>query len=446
MPRLNKTQQALVKSLVRKHASNAIVRRQVNRGIKKATPYINRGLNQLAVRAGEYFTGSGDYHVGNMGKVKHVGNSIMHGNVKRQHAGYLRPKIQSRKNDMETMIIHSEFIGNLVSSSTTNSFIAQNYGINAGNIGFASWLAGVSANYEEYSFDSLIVEYKPLVSSATSTTSGTLVSMGKVVLAVDYNSVNGGFTSSATAENSFASVSVNPSEPCFLAVECKNNMNPMNKYYVSNQQNLTAGQNNSDIRFQNMGVLSVIADQIPIASSTAITLGQIFLHYRVRLTKPVLVAGLSNLLTAHYKINSGSQAYPLGVSSPPTASSTNFLPLTFNASTNVNSFYFPLSVTQGSFLVCYTGYTSSTTFVGAAFTSPNNTVTFTQLFNVDNNSYYPFPLQAGAASASICILCVASVNAPGSVLGQIQVNVTTMGTNITAGDLIITPFNTTVIT
>ena len=365
----------------------------------------------------------------------------MHGpQIRRAHHGYQTPHMGNGGNDHKSLITHSEYIGDLVSNGTTNSFIAQNYAINAGNNGTFAWLSATAIQYQNYKFKKLVFEYRPLVSNSTASSNGALVSMGKVVLAIQYDSVLGAYTSSQQAENSEGSVSIKPSEPALIGIECNSALNPLGVYYVSGQNSLTVGANGSDIRMQNMGIFSAIANGIPTTSSTPIDLGELWVHYTVELLKPQLNAGLSNVLSSHYQITGLSNTYSLGTSQ--VAIGNNYLPLTFITPTTCNSFTLPLSVTEGSFLLTWVCNGTSALACDAPTCSITNGVLINAFFgSTTANAQVPSvgaPEPATRTSNTI----IFSVNAPGSALCQITF---ATGINPTGAscDLILTPYNTT---
>ncbi|QMW68827.1 capsid protein [Crucivirus-362] len=450
MPRLSSAHKQLVRSLVKQHASNAIVKRQVNRGIKAA----KRGLSKYVkdpnvlrrdlVRGSNFvraIEGSGDYKM-------HHGRGFSHGKMGHQSH---RPHMRKLENG-EMCISHSEYIGELVSGvgvSNIAPFTSQAYNINPANSGTFPWLSATAVNFQEYKFRKLIFEYRPLVSdSATTTTSGALTSMGSVIMATQYDSVLGLYVNKNTMENSDFSISCKPSEHARIAVECDPRFNPLGILYTNgalNNVNLpptgsNANPANTDVRFQNLGIFQIASNLIPTNGATQIDLGEIWVHYEVELLKPQLNAGLTNLNSSHYNINSGvASATLIGA---PTATSTNYMALTFPTT---NSFAFPLAVTEGTYLCVYY------LVVGTAVTATNNSPTVSQgtlvsLFNNtggsdDGANIMYAPTGAATATSSAFLAFIVNVNAPGSALCTVTMPTNWVLTGTPQAELVVTPWN-----
>jgi len=412
-------------------------------GEKAINMLYNKGRDKLFER----IAGMGSYQVTEHPKKYHATAHMSGSAIKRPHHGVHKPYTSNK--DHESCVTHSEYLGDLISNGTTNSFIAQNYAINPANIGTFPWLSSTAINYQNYRFKKLVFEYRPLVSNSTSSASGSLVSMGKVILAVQYDSVLGAYTNSQTAENSEGAVSIKPSEGCLIGVECKNGLNPLGVYYTSAQGSLTVGANSSDIRMQNVGILCAIANGIPTTGGVPIDLGEIWVHYTVELLKPQLNAGLSNVESSHYygSTASGSPTNnnPFGPNVTaliqPLSVPGNLLPLTFT----VNSFTLPLQVTTGSYLCVYS--IQGTANIPNFSTGP--TVVNGSILRVWNNGILNAtdalasqqgPQNGIATVTNAMISFVVQVNAPGASLCAVTFPMPVVPTS-GQWDLIVTPYN-----
>lgn len=388
--------------------------------------------------------GSGDYDL------KHTGVHGVDGGVMAEvrghhsHEFYHRPSARRTQLEKGEMCIsHSEYIGELVSSGTTgtSNFVSQNYGINPGNPGTFPWLSAIAINFQDYRFKKLIFEYRPLVSESTSTTAATLTSMGSIIMSTQYDSTKGPYVNKNTMENADFSQSCKPSDRRYHGIECNPRFNPLGTLYVSGGIGTnTSGVTDADIRFQNLGLFQIASSNIPIASSTALDLGEIWVHYEVELYKPQLNAGLYNLLSAHYYFNTGvSGGAPFGNPAAPTAATTNYLPLTFTT----NTFSFPLAVTDGAFLCIYIAQTqAAANNLGTPSVTNGSLVTLLQsATGVDDSaSAMPMPQASLAGQTTTGITFVVSVNAPGAALCTVTIPGTTFGV-APQGELLVTPWN-----
>lgn len=428
---------------------NRVLSRAVKKGAYAAADrYGGAGTSSFiksVVGRGDYkiYTGRGLKHKQG---AKHDGGSMV-------HAKSRNPRISLEKGEM--IIEHSEFLGEVISGATASTiqpFTSQVYQINPGNQGTFPWLSGTAINFQMYEFEKLIFEYKPLVSdSATSTTTGALTSMGSVIMATQYDSVLGPFINKNTMENSDFAASCKPSCGLMHAVECQPKFNPLGVLYVSGGISNTslpltgtnANPQNTDVRFQNLGMFQISSNLIPTIASTPIDLGEIWVHYKVKLLKPVLNAGLSNVLSSHYYLNTGvTVAAPFGTA--PTASPTSYLPLIFN--TAGTTFSFPLAVTEGSFLCIY----SMLSLINANAYNPPTVAngTLVKLFQSTGGTdasvdFVGAPQTTLAGDLQFAIYFIVSVNAPGASLCSVTINLASIG-GAPQGELLVTPWNTMV--
>lgn len=415
----------LIRDLSREHASNAVIKRQVRRGLALAKGMIPRAPG---------FAGSGDYRM--------IGNSLIAGNVSGSGGdtkSFIN-SITSKRGKGSITIRNSEYIGELISPTANNSFAVQSYGINAQNSVTFPWLSSLASAFQMHRFTKLVFEYRPLVSEATSTTAATLLSMGTVIFACQYDSVEGAFLNKIEMENSEAAISVKPSQGCFFGVECNPQFNPLGMFYNSPQV-VTTSVPNADIRMQNLGIFQAGSSGVPTASNTAVDLGEIWVHYECELHKTVL-GGYHSLLSAHYagsSTTSGtvSTTNPFGVNAatqPPTQKTGSLLNMTFTA----NSFIFPVGISDGSWLCCYYVHGTSAT---VAFTAPTvSNGTLLTIWRADQDNYEGMP-GSGSATVQLAFMLVVSVNAPGSSLCSVTLNTTVLPATVDNYDLVITPYN-----
>lgn len=421
----------------------SVAKRELAHGYKEFKKHAPAYIERYAPMAAEALAGAGDYRV----KKYSVGRGF------KKESGSMGYK--SRRSvalEKGTMCIkHTEYLGDLVQSATSGAFTSQSYGLNPANDGTFPWLSSTAVNFQHYKFKKLVFEYRPLVSESTSTTTGSLLSMGSVILATQYDSILGPYTGKATMAESDYAVTIKPSERALHAVECKSKYNPLGVMFCSPQVSLTQGYNNSDIRMQNLGIFQIAASGVPTNGTNTVDLGEIWVHYEVELFKPQLNANLSALQSAHYygSVATGNPTNnnPFGPNvSPliqPTSVANNLLSLNFT----VSSFTFPLQVTTGSFLCVYVAKGGSGTgFTYAAPTVTNGTGTLLTVFNggtvgASQVSNYFGGAQSGLVGPNQTVIAfVVQVNAPGSTLCTVTMNVSV---SLVTGqfDLFVTPYN-----
>ncbi|QMW68881.1 capsid protein [Crucivirus-411] len=445
-----KTNRSYAKQISQGLASKAIMRRQIGRGLK----YVKQQFGGMQPMNAGMISGMGDYKV-------HSRKPYVTGRGFKRHGSGTRrtPHISLEKGQMT--LTHTEYIGDLIagtgaSPAGPSAFQSQSYACQAANAGSYPFLSSTAQNFQEYKFHKLVYEYRPLVSESSSTTNGSLLSMGSVIVATQYNSSVGPYLNKATMAESDYAVTTKPSEHLLHAVECDVKYNPMGILYTSAQTSLTQGSNGTDIRMQNLGLVQFASVGIPLTMNTPISLGEIWVHYTVSLYKPVLNAGLSALESAHYFGNASvgnptaSNAFGPNVNITtgvqPSTVTNNLLTLTFPTS---NRFAFPLQVTTGSYLVNYYCKGASTTTAAASPTivaPPSGQATGAILVVFNNGTTYGSTTIANSpqsgATTTLNLACsfVVQVDAPGSSLCIVDMG--TIGPP-SAGlwDLIVTPYN-----
>nr|QKV51201.1 putative capsid protein [Crucivirus sp.] len=442
-----------------KSASKAYTGKNAERKRRNTAGAIRRYVNAYGPTLAGALTGMGDYQVrdpGSLGRSYRVGRGIhpesgsmgyVHGKTHHSHSSH-HPHTSMEKGMMS--IKHSEYIGDLISSATTGSsnFVSQSYALNPGNSGTFPWLASTAINFQHYRFKKLVFEYRPLTSESTSSTAVTLLSMGSVIAATQYNSVLGPYTTKQQMAESDFSVTTKPSEHMLHAVECDPRFNPLGELFISAQTSLTIGANSSDIRMQNLGIFQISSCNIPVAASTAIDLGEIWVHYEVELYKPQINAYLSGLLSSHYTGTSSTgnptNSNPFGpnilATVQPVATANNLLALTFG----VSSFTFPLQVTSGQYLCVYYAKGGAAACAYTAPTCTNGTIdvlwTGGTLGTDDVSTVAGAPQTTLAGATQLSIAFVVNVNAPGASLCVVTMAVTVVP--VTGSfDLIVTPYN-----
>lgn len=406
---------------------------------------VGRMLGREAATKAEHFvnahliSGQGDYVVG-----KHIRDrGVMRDTVRHRGVkGVAARKIKMEKGEM--CIEHSEYVGDLISSATTGTtnFVSQLYGINPGNPDTFPWLSSVAINFQDYRFRKLVFEYRPLISESTSTSAATLTSMGSVILATQYDSIIGSYNNKVTMENSDFAISIKPSSKCLHAVECNPRFNPLGVLYVSGgSATSSTGVSGQDIRMQNLGLFQISSANIPIASNTALDLGEIWVHYEVELYKPILNAGLTNVLSAHYKLVSPTNTAPLGAST-----TTAFDNIGLTVSTSSKTISFPINST-GQFLLSWAVLGTSP---GAAMTVPafaaTQGVAFGDFWFGDSNTaaFCPDPNATVTNSVSMIANLVVQMTGQGVVQPIITLGNGTNMPTTASGDLWVTVLNSTI--
>jgi hypothetical protein len=243
--------------------------------------------------AGHLFSnlvGFGDYRVQR--------NSLV-GNDKRTYAPQV-PTMHSRKQSV--MVRHREYISDIVTSSSVNTFAATTFQINPGLSTFP-WLSGIAANYTEYSFKGLSFEY---ISTSGDSVGSTTTSLPSVMMATQYRSTATTFSSKQTMLNEYYSCDGKASDNLCHFIECDPKENPYNILYVRTSS-VPSGE---DGKTYDLGQFTIATTGSQAAS---VTIGELWATYEVELKKPYNgIEQGTTIPSGHYWSTSATSAAPFG--------------------------------------------------------------------------------------------------------------------------------------
>lgn len=307
---------------------------------------IGGGLGTLAGSLFKHFVGKGDYQV--------VNNCFLKG-------GALIEPVINRHNSGGDLFRRQEYISDIITASTPNTFLLQSFDVNPGLESTFLWLSQVACNYEEYEIEGMYFEFRSMSADALNSTNTAL---GQVIMAANYNAASANFTNKQAMENYEGGISCRPSESMRYFVECAKNQSVLNNLYIR-QGAVPTGQ---DQRMYDLCNFQIATNGFQGAS---VNIGELWVSYQVCLRKPKLFAALG-----YY--NSWASA------SPSTGAYTNLLPLgssgawTFGTANNLIDYqitattqsWHPPSLPQ-SYVMYYTWTGSSTAITFPSFTATN---------------------------------------------------------------------------
>lgn len=217
------------------------------------------------------------------------GNQIMAGSTQ-------TPMTVNASDDLSGDVYFSnrEFLGNVTATATgtttPSSFNIVAYPLNSGLITTFPWLSQIAQNYTLYEFEGCIFEYKP--------TSGELGSasnaLGKVVMATQYDPDAPNFTSAVEMENYAYNDACKPSEHMLHGVETLRSQAATNMLYVR------TGPTSKDKIFTDYGTFQIATEGLPLnaTAGTTVNVGELWVSYRIKLSRPKLYGSLLNLNSA----------------------------------------------------------------------------------------------------------------------------------------------------
>lgn len=205
-------------------------------------------------------------------------------------------------------IKHREYIGDVVSSGTANTFKCVQYHLNPGLSSTFPWLSSIANAFEQYELMGYAIEYKSASGDALNSVNTAL---GSILMAANYRASAPAFTDKQQMLNSQWAVECKPSVNALLPIECAKGENPFSVMYVRSGE-VDAGE---DIKMFDPCTINIASSGM---QGTNVVLGEIWATYDILLKKPISeqVAGFT-LKSAHYE------------SVPPTRpAATNAAPLT----------------------------------------------------------------------------------------------------------------------
>lgn len=182
---------------------------------------------------------------------------------------------------------HREYVTDIVSSVNFNN---QGYLINPGNALLFPWLSKIANNFEEFEFLGLIFEFKSMSASAVGSTN---TGLGTLIMATDYDVVDANYATKQEMEIADFSTSDAPCYHQYHPVECDPRQNVMKKMFVQNATTLAGYPD--DPRFSVLGNFQIATQGVQSPS----TVGELWVSYHVRLSKPQLARGLASQQSAH---------------------------------------------------------------------------------------------------------------------------------------------------
>lgn len=300
------------------------------------------GMNAVGSWAGNKvsrFVGFGDYGSS--------ANQIMGGANKGQ--------ISVNESDLtgDVYITQTEFIQNISCSATgagASAFQSVAFPINPGLSTTFPFLSQIAQNYTLYDFEGLIFKFNPTSGENNATSN----SLGKVIMAVNYDPNASDFVNSIQMENYDYANAAKPSQTILHGVETANHQQFSNMNYIR------TGATSRDKIFTDLGTLFVATEGVPFAAAGTQILGELWVTYRIKLSRANLYGALLGSNISQDYISGG---WPTSVFSA-VPKSTNQIGCTVtNPASNTIRLTFPRNISLGSYMIvlqCVAGATKYT--------------------------------------------------------------------------------------
>lgn len=290
------------------------------------------------------YRGTGDYAMGPMST-----NQIINGGggpAQQQIA------VNPLNNSGDIYISHTEFVQNIFAPPPTNGlagsspFNLVSFAINPGLTTTFPFLSQLAQNFSLYSLEGLIFQYKPQ-SGETNLTSNSL---GQVLFATNYDPDATPFINSVEMANYDYANTTKPSLGMVHGVETAKSQQALKMSYVR------TGEAQRDKIFTDIGLFQVATEGVPFsAGQSAQLLGQLWVSYRIRLSRANLYGSLlgQNIAQDHVTLTLGKTN--VGAVAP-VYKATNTLGCTItpknqNGTNPYIEIAFPVSISLGSYRI-----------------------------------------------------------------------------------------------
>lgn len=302
---------------------------------------------------------------------------------------------------------HREFVGNVTAQYTNttgatvgsagvaatyqSTFNPTLYPVNAGIGSCFPWLSQIAQNFTLYEFEGLIFEYRPTSGEFGSSNSNSL---GKVIMATNYDPDASPFVSSVQMENYDYATACKPAEHMLHGIETKSKQRLPNMLYVR------TGTVTKDKVLTDLGLFQIGTEGVPYqitgtiangASGPAINVGELWVTYKVKLSRANLFGtyqgneipmdtffGYTNATTncfdstsAQLITNSWLTKYASPIPGYAASALSNTLGCTLQSpNLTTMTLTFPVNITDGYYLVQV--YWENSTAANQRFAAANN--------------------------------------------------------------------------
>lgn len=178
-------------------------------------------------------------------------------------------------------IIYREYLGDVFTHATTaGAFNLVGYSINPGLVGTFPWFAPIAQQYEQWTPNGVVFEFKSTSSEYVATQA-----LGSVIMATEYDSLDRVFANKQEMLNSAYSNEAKPSERIIHGVECDPRDMQHSVYYVRSGAVPSTG----NIRDYDVGTFYIATQG---GATANLNLGSLYVHYDITLRKEQLFNGI----------------------------------------------------------------------------------------------------------------------------------------------------------
>lgn len=277
-------------------------------------------------------------------------------------------------------IVYREYLGDVYTHPTVpGAFNLASFRINPGLLSTFPWLAPIAQQYEQWTPNGIVFEFKSTSSEYVATQA-----LGSVIMATEYDSLDSVYPNKQAMLNSAYSNEAKPSERIVHGVECDPRDTPNHIYYCRSGDTLPS---NANIRDYDLGTFTIATQG---GATANLNLGSLYVHYDITLRKEQLFNGVP-LKGQLYQVvtRSGVVAGATPIGDTTTQSDGNI-----ECFSGINRITFPTYCTGANWIVFIRWVGAA----GAAFTPPVYTPTGC---SVSGDYFSPNTLVVAAYSSTL---------------------------------------------
>lgn len=349
------------------------------------------------------------------------GNQIVDGSGSQQQIAVNQDSLSG-----DVFISHTEFVQNVFATGTGGSnstFQIVSFPLNPGLPLTFPFISQISQNYELYQFEGLIFQYKPTSGEYGNNNSN---SIGKVIMATNYDPDASAFLNSVQMENYDYANSSKPSCGMVHGVETAPGTRSVDMLYVR------TGVSTKDKVFTDIGTFFVATEGVPFGGAGPQTalLGELWVTYRIRLSRANL---FGSLLGANIgaDVFTGTSTAGAVVSTVVPKSTNTIGCVVSNVNATTLQLTWPVNVSLGYYQVVLEFNNSAgmgTTIVGGTSNLTNCSAYYPgrALPGAGGPENLPFPAPAATSNLQqIGVVTYLKVQAPGNSVASIRLFVST---------------------
>lgn len=192
--------------------------------------------------------------------------------------------------DDSVIITHREYLGDIITSSSANTFKIQSFPLNPAESQTFPWLSKIAqTSFQQYKFEGCVFDFRSFSADALNSTNTAL---GSVFSCINYDYNDQAPASRYEVENTDWAMSCKPSENMLIPVECATSRTGLNGglLYVINGNKVP---DNTDAKTYYLGNVYIGTTGF---QGTSINIGSLYVTYKVRLYKPIMTPPLSDAL------------------------------------------------------------------------------------------------------------------------------------------------------